>query len=214
MFETFNQVDTKIKIGLTWKSERVPLHTIVNEHRNAEDVTVAGSNPITVVSVDSSGVAEKFFQNYIEQVASNPAVSVDAQDSAVVSSQTEGVNRSFQDQSGTTLVLKTNGSEMIVELEGITVSDVKTSIEKASLQNGNEIGRGWFKKLKKAIRKVVTIYKKIPLGIRWLYWFVTCIPSAATGIISVPFTAGIPVGPYVATIYCGATMPRSKPDIY
>lgn len=110
----------------------------------------------------------KFFENLVDQVASNPAVSMDVRDS----SQTNGVSRGVEGQGTATVSLKTDSSEMIVELENVTASDLRGM--QRSTQNGYE--RGWFSKKIKSVgsflkQKAYDIMGSTPQQRwRWLGW--------------------------------------------
>ena len=74
------------------------------------------------------------------------------------SSQTDGVSRGVEDQGTTAVFLKTGSSEMIVELENVTASDLRAM--QRSIQNENE--RGW---LKKKLKRLTVSFKKPIQGI-------------------------------------------------
>ncbi len=156
----------------TWKSEEIHLQAIASDLRGVEGgVSDVLGEDIAPIPVKDPVAVGKFYENLVDQIASNPAVSMDVLDS----SQTDGVSRSVEEQGITTISLKTDSSEMIVELENVTESDLREM--QRSIQNENE--RGWFKKLRKQIKSIGSFVKQKVYDVigntpaqrwRWLGW--------------------------------------------
>ncbi len=121
-----------------WKSGEVPSRGVEDESSNT-DVNALRSNEARAEK--NTEVMESFLENLVEQVASNPSVSMDIQDSL----QTDGKSRSVEEQGATgatTISLDTAGSEMIVELEDVPASELRSM--QRSIQNGDQ--RSWLSK--------------------------------------------------------------------
>ena len=85
-----------------WKSGEVPSRGVENENLKT-DVNALASN--TERAAKDPRVMESFFENLVDQVASNPAVNVEEQGIAAIS-------------------LKTSSSEMVVEFQDVTILDL------------------------------------------------------------------------------------------
>lgn len=212
-----------------WKIEEaisVPSRGVGDESSNTDVNAVATTN---VRAAKNPEVMESFFENLVDQVASNPAVSMEVKDS----SQPDGASRGVEEQERATVSLKTGGSEMSVELEGVTATDLMTV--QRSMQNGNE--RSWFSKATgitnasvksvavaiaapvvevariavATVDTVVTVVKDVnnaynryvPRWARRIYWAYSCVGNVSAGTVF-----GAHVGATAATVYCGATFPR------
>ena len=123
-----------------WKSGQVQSRGVGDEGPNT-DVNAVASDTNSVAN--NPEVMAVFLENFVDNVASNPVVSMTVQDLP----QTDNVSRSVEDQGTTVVFLKADSSEMTVELENVTASDVRAM--QRSVQDENE--RIWFNRNMKNI---------------------------------------------------------------